>query len=120
MVFFLSTNYKLSDCSPSSRHSVSWSARIENSGVTHHVQTPYTELPFDVWKESYLDKEGKHTMDDVCSVEFMVRFGRPLCKLTPVFISVSFTLIFSRSALDGGLVGKQEAMMLRTDWLRLQ
>ena len=93
---FLSTNYKLSDCSPSSRHSVSWSARIENSGVTHHVQTPYTELPFDVWKESYLDKEGKHTMDDVCSVEFMVRFGRPLCKLTPVFISVSFTLIFSR------------------------
>ena len=46
---FLSTNYKLSDCSPSSRHSVSWSARIENSGVIHHVQTPYTELPFDVW-----------------------------------------------------------------------
>jgi hypothetical protein len=74
---FLSTNsnLKLSDYSPSSR--VSWSARGQNSTVAH-VQTPYTELPFDVWKESHIVTEGVHTMDDVCSPKFIVRFGRPL------------------------------------------
>ena len=64
----------LSDCF-SSR--VYWSAIGRDSYMTHE-QTPYTELPFDVWKESCLVSEGVHTMDNVCSVEFMVRFGRPL------------------------------------------
>lgn len=72
---FLSTNSKLSDYSPSSR--IHWSGRVQNAPTTF-VQTPYTELPFDVWKESHLVSEGVHKMDDVCSVEFIVRFGRPL------------------------------------------
>jgi hypothetical protein len=72
---FLSTNSMLSDYSPSGR--VFWSKRGQNSTIAY-IQTPYTELPFDVWKESHLITEGKHTMDDVCSVEFIVRFGRPL------------------------------------------
>ncbi|KAM6494977.1 hypothetical protein JOM56_009600 [Amanita muscaria] len=72
---FLSTNSMLSDYSPSSR--IFWSQRVQNSSV-EQIQTPYTELPFDVWKESHLISEGGHTMDQVCSVEFMVRFGRPL------------------------------------------
>jgi hypothetical protein len=72
---FLSTNSKLSDYSPSSR--VFWSARVQKSGVAH-VQTPYTELPFDVWREPHIVSDGIHTMDEVCSVEFIARFGRPL------------------------------------------
>ena len=74
-VFISTSNFMLSDYSPSSR--VFWSTMGQNSSITH-VQTPYTELPFDVWKEPHLVTEGIHTMDDVCSVEFMVRFGRPL------------------------------------------
>ncbi|KAM6494880.1 hypothetical protein JOM56_009503 [Amanita muscaria] len=72
---FLSTSSTLSDYSPSTR--VFWSQRGQNLNITH-VQTPYTELPFDVWKEPHLVSEGQHMMDDVCSVGFMVRFGRPL------------------------------------------
>jgi hypothetical protein len=72
---FLSTNSKLSDYSPSNR--VFWSSRGRNAALTH-VQTPYTELPFDVWKEPHIVSEGAHTMDEICSVEFIVRFGRPL------------------------------------------
>ncbi|KAM6494873.1 hypothetical protein JOM56_009496 [Amanita muscaria] len=72
---FLSTNSTLSDYSPSTR--VFWSKRGQDLSITH-VQTPYTELPFDVWKEPHLVSEGQHMMDDVCSVGFMVRFGRPL------------------------------------------
>jgi hypothetical protein len=72
---FLSTNSMLSDYSPSSR--VFWSARGRNSS-TAHVQIPYTELPFDLWKESHLVSEGAHTMVDVCEERFMARFGRPL------------------------------------------
>lgn len=72
---FLSTNPKLSDYSPSSR--AFWSARVQNSDSSY-VQTPYTELPFDIWKDRHLVLEGAHTMDEVCSVEFIVRFGRPL------------------------------------------
>ena len=72
---FLSTNSMLSDYSPASR--VFWSGRVQKANVAY-IQTPYTELPFDVWKEPHLVSEGRHTMDNVCSVEFMVRFGRPL------------------------------------------
>ncbi|TDL22696.1 hypothetical protein BD410DRAFT_897943 [Rickenella mellea] len=42
------------------------------------LQVPFIELPFDQWKEAYLVTEGSHALDDVCDVEFMVRFGRPL------------------------------------------
>jgi hypothetical protein len=71
----LLTNSMLSDYSPSGH--VFWSKRCQNSTIAY-IQTPYTELPFDVWQESHLVSEGEHTMDHVCSVEFIVRFGQPL------------------------------------------
>jgi hypothetical protein len=73
---FLSTNSSLQEYSPSPR--IFWSKRGRNSTLAY-VQTPYTELPFDIWKREQLVTEGVHTLDDVCAVEFMVRFGRPLC-----------------------------------------
>ena len=75
-VVFLSTNFSLQEYSPSSR--VYWSGRVRNT-ILAYVQTPYTELPFDVWKSDHLVAEGQHSVDVVCQVEFMVRFGRPLC-----------------------------------------
>jgi len=73
---FLSTNSNLQEYSPSYR--TFWSKRGRNSTLAY-VQTPYTELPFDIWKKNQLVTEGRHTVNDVCSVKFMVRFGRPLC-----------------------------------------
>jgi hypothetical protein len=73
---FLSTNSSLSDYSPTLR--VFWSKRGREAAQSY-VQAPYTELPFDVWKEPKLVTEGKHTISDVGEVGFMVRFGRPLC-----------------------------------------
>ena len=72
---FISTNYKLSDYSPPSR--VHWSTRVQKS-VVADLQTPYTELPFDIWKEPHSVSEDAYKMNDVCSFEFIVRFGRPL------------------------------------------
>ena len=72
---FLSTNSNLQEYSPS-LHTF-WSLRGRNLKQAYR-QTPYTELPFDILKEEQLVTEGQHTVDVVCSVEFMVRFGRPL------------------------------------------
>ncbi|KAB5587907.1 hypothetical protein CTheo_8651 [Ceratobasidium theobromae] len=41
-------------------------------------QAPFKRLPFNQWKEDYPLKEDTHTLEDVCSPGFMVRFGRPL------------------------------------------
>jgi hypothetical protein len=73
---FLSTNSNLQEYSPSPR--IFWSKRGRNSTLAY-VQTPYTELPFDIWIREQLVTEGRYTVDVVCAVEFMVRFGRPLC-----------------------------------------
>ncbi|KAG5641126.1 hypothetical protein DXG03_005954 [Asterophora parasitica] len=35
-------------------------------------------LPFDIWKEPIIAKEGEHSADEICRPEFMARFGRPL------------------------------------------
>ena len=60
-----------------------------------YMRTPYTELPFDVWKESHLVSEGVlHSMDDVCSMEFtsmVVQFWRTVVGPFFLFIFVSFT-----------------------------
>ena len=75
-VVFLSTNSSLQEYSPSRR--IFWSSRGRDATLSY-VQTPYTELPFDIWKSDHLVTEGRHSIDVVCAVEFMVRFGRPLC-----------------------------------------
>ncbi|KAB5587652.1 hypothetical protein CTheo_8909 [Ceratobasidium theobromae] len=72
---FLSTNSKLSSFSPP--RGQWWSARGQ-SEETEGVQAPFNELPFDQWEQEYLLEENKHTLKDVCSPDFMVRFGRPL------------------------------------------
>ena len=73
---FLSTNSNLQEYSPSPR--IFWSKRGRNSTLAY-IQTPYTELPFDIWTREQLVTEGQCTVDVVCAVGFMVRFGRPLC-----------------------------------------
>ena len=72
---YLSTNSSLSKFSPSKRYW--WSARTRQ-GKDDPVQAPFVELPFDVWNNNILAKEGTHTLEEVCETKFMVRFGRPL------------------------------------------
>ena len=72
-VFFMfsSTNSILQEYTPSH---IFWSKRGRNLTLPY-VQMLYMELPFDVWKRQQLVTEGKHTLDDVCTVKFMVQFG---------------------------------------------
>ncbi|KAB5592223.1 hypothetical protein CTheo_4320 [Ceratobasidium theobromae] len=72
---FLSTSSKLRSFSPPQEQW--WSARGHRA-KTDGVQVPFNELPFDQWEQQYLLEENKHTLKDVCSPGFMVRFGRPL------------------------------------------
>ena len=71
-IVFLSTNSNLQEYSPS--HCIFGSSQGRNS-ILSYVQTPYTELPIDIWKSDHLVTEGQHSVDVVCAVEFMVRFG---------------------------------------------
>ncbi len=50
--------------------------RFDVSG--HPLQAPIIELPFDRTDMPYLAKENALSVDDVCSVELMARFGRML------------------------------------------
>lgn len=46
-----------------------------SSFLTPH--TPYIALPFDVYKD-HIIIENERTIDDVCELSFLCRFGRPL------------------------------------------
>ncbi|TDL22981.1 hypothetical protein BD410DRAFT_828046 [Rickenella mellea] len=70
---FLSTNSSLSKYSP--KKSAHWSLRVRD-GPLDPIQVPFVELGFDQWKERFIAEEGQHTLEDVCEVSFMVRFGR--------------------------------------------
>ncbi|KAG8710691.1 hypothetical protein FRC08_016827 [Ceratobasidium sp. 394] len=75
-VVFLSTNLKISTYSPPQHFW--WSSRIRD-GTIPGVQAPFCELTFDQWhNDQPLLSEGEHTLEDVCKLGFMVRFGRPL------------------------------------------
>jgi hypothetical protein len=52
---------------------------------------PYVELPFDQWKGGHakIFDEGQTTLQEVCSAEYVSRFGRPLC----VSVSVRLRLL---------------------------
>jgi hypothetical protein len=41
-------------------------------------QPPITELPFDIYRGSPIITEYERTLANVCTSEFMSRFGRPL------------------------------------------
>ncbi|KAG6886188.1 hypothetical protein C0993_000706, partial [Termitomyces sp. T159_Od127] len=76
---FLSTNSRLSEFTPSVRDF--WSARPVSSELNEgddNMNAPFVELPFDAWKQPSLVTEGTHSPEEICSLKFMARFGRPL------------------------------------------
>ncbi|KAF7776482.1 hypothetical protein Agabi119p4_4875 [Agaricus bisporus var. burnettii] len=76
---FISAYSGLVEHPPIVRHS--WSSRLTTTTAREHddkLHAPFVELPFDTWKESYLVSEGEHSGDELCSLRFMARFGRPM------------------------------------------
>jgi len=72
---FLSTASSLAQFAPTQR--VMRSAR--SGDLSWGLQAPFTELPFDMYTaEEPLAIEGQDTLNDVCQIKFMSRFGRPL------------------------------------------
>ncbi|KAH0591255.1 hypothetical protein H2248_001345 [Termitomyces sp. 'cryptogamus'] len=72
----LSTYSKLSEFTPSARNF--WSYRGQDDD-TDALNPPFVELPFDLGPEGKgLVTESEHTIEEVCSLKFMARFGRPL------------------------------------------
>ncbi|KAG5721271.1 hypothetical protein E4T56_gene2427 [Termitomyces sp. T112] len=77
---FLSTYSRLSETVPTSSRNF-WSSRPMSShseGSDDNMNAPFVELPFDAWKEPSLVIEGTHSSQEICSLKFMARFGRPL------------------------------------------
>ncbi|KAH9923393.1 hypothetical protein B0H21DRAFT_895174 [Amylocystis lapponica] len=70
---FLSTNSSLAKFAPVGRQANSARAR-ENA---HDLQAPLTEIPFDC-SDRFPLRMRNLTMNDLCKMEFMARFGRPL------------------------------------------
>jgi hypothetical protein len=75
---FISTNSWLGAFAPSKYSHPS--VRDWDNVVLH---TPFTELPFDTFAENSFaalskTKFGHVTLKDVCSLEYVVKFGRPL------------------------------------------
>jgi hypothetical protein len=72
-VIYLSTDSNISYLAP--RGSLARSARAhQNPGA---LQAPVTETPFDC-SPGFPIKPGTLKLEDVCTVEFMAQFGRPL------------------------------------------
>lgn len=72
---FLSTSPSLFRSSPP--QAIGRASRSRNAQVDT-FQAPFVELPLDTWRDRVLIREGLHGLEDVCQLEFMVRFGRPL------------------------------------------
>ncbi|KAG6863781.1 hypothetical protein C0993_010383, partial [Termitomyces sp. T159_Od127] len=76
---FLSTYSRLSESAPIVRNF--WSSRPKSSQSAEsddNLNAPFVELPFDTWKNPILVTEGSHSTEEICSLKFMARFGRPL------------------------------------------
>jgi hypothetical protein len=72
---FLSTSSSLADFAPPRKGFGS----ARSSGQNWDLQPPFTELPFDLCdKGTTLVVEGEHTLQDICQIKFMAKFGRPL------------------------------------------
>ncbi|KAF7775689.1 hypothetical protein Agabi119p4_4082 [Agaricus bisporus var. burnettii] len=79
LALFLSAYSRLSETSPSARNF--WSARVlasTSKESNDNIYAPFVELPFDVWKAPTIVTEGSHSGDEICSLRFMARFGRPM------------------------------------------
>jgi hypothetical protein len=72
-VIYLSTNSNISDLAPTGPLAKSARAR-QNADA---LQAPVTETPFDCFPE-FVVKSDALRLEDVCQVEFMARFGRPM------------------------------------------
>ncbi|KAG5335767.1 hypothetical protein C0989_000427 [Termitomyces sp. Mn162] len=71
---FLSTYSKLSEFTRSARNFY----RGQDDDMDA-LNPPFVELPFDLGPEGKgLVTESEHTIEEVCSLKFMARFGRPL------------------------------------------
>ncbi|KDQ13786.1 hypothetical protein BOTBODRAFT_188265 [Botryobasidium botryosum FD-172 SS1] len=74
---FSSTHFHLIRDNPALLERVHPSARYRYVPI-QYAQAPYTGLPVDTWKHGPLVQENCHKLDDIASVAFFVRFGRPL------------------------------------------
>ena len=76
---FISKASGLSTLAPT-KERIRSSRILANDGA--YLQPPITEMPFDVWSGPNGDEpiivEDTKTLEEVCTVGFMVRFGRPL------------------------------------------
>ena len=72
-VIFLSTTSNIHELAPSGSLAKSARARADADAL----QAPVTETPFDCSPE-FPVKPGKLGLKDVCQVEFMAQFGRPM------------------------------------------
>jgi hypothetical protein len=72
-VIYLSTSFNIGQLAPSG--SLARSARACNNADA--LQAPVTEIPFDC-SPMFPIIPGKLGLDDVCEVEFMAQFGRPM------------------------------------------
>ena len=73
---FLSTNYKLNLFAPTDENFPS--LRIQKG---HKLIPPFFEVPFDVFCYNFTGKakaNNKVTLEGVCELEQMVKFGRPM------------------------------------------
>ncbi|KAG6816245.1 hypothetical protein H0H93_008245, partial [Arthromyces matolae] len=76
---FISAYSRLSEFTPIARNF--WSSRPLDRETDEYMHPPFVELPFDIWRPSegrYMMKEGTHSAKEICSLQFMARFGRPL------------------------------------------
>ncbi|KAG6825825.1 hypothetical protein H0H92_002298 [Tricholoma furcatifolium] len=76
---FLSTYSRLSAFSPSNRNF--WSSRGLQQAGDEALWPPFVELPFDIGPKplkGILVQEKAHTITEICTLDFMARFGRPL------------------------------------------
>ncbi|KAG6835607.1 hypothetical protein H0H93_016564 [Arthromyces matolae] len=75
----ISAYSRLSESTPIARNF--WSSRPLDRETDEYMHPPFVELPFDTWRPSegrYMMKEGTHSAEEICSLQFMARFGRPL------------------------------------------
>ncbi|KAF8575276.1 hypothetical protein K439DRAFT_1665120 [Ramaria rubella] len=72
-VIYLSTKLHLEQSAPSRQ--MASSARAY--GYANALQAPINETPFDCAKDLYI-RPGKCTLQDICTIEFMSMFGRPM------------------------------------------
>jgi len=72
---FMSTSSNLAQFAPQKGHWLS----SRSTDRKWDLNDPFTELPFDVFaKDESLITENTSTLEEICQIRFMLRYGRPL------------------------------------------